>query len=87
MSNTLYELYSFCRKNLLYFPKFKATYANGSVSYSVEWYSQLIYTSDFHQTDDEALRNCVFFLSDWLKSEKNYLNLLTYEAMSKMNVV
>jgi hypothetical protein len=86
MSNTLAELSAFCRKNGLYFPKFKATYANGSVSYEVEWYSQLIYTSSFYQSDDEALKSCVFFLSDWLKSEKNYLNLLIFEASTKMNI-
>lgn len=87
MSNTLSQLRTFCLQNDLYFPKFKANYSNSLVKYEAFWYSTLIYTSDYFTTDDQALKSCVIFLSEWLKSEKNYLNLLEYEEASKMVVV
>lgn len=85
MPNLLSELRMFCRENGLYFPVFKATYSDSLVKYQVFWYSILIYTSDYSTTDDQALKNCVYFLGDWLKNEKNFLDLLTYEEQSKMN--
>lgn len=85
MVNLLHELRAFCRENGLYFPVFKASYSDSLVKYQIFWYSVLIYTSDYFTTDDQALKTCVYFLADWLKNEKNFLNLLEYEEQNKMN--
>lgn len=86
--NTLVQLKTFCKENDLEFPKFNAMYSGTSlVRYSVVWYSFAAYTSEFFSNDDEAIKNCVLYLNEWLKSEKNFLNLLEYESSCKMNVV
>lgn len=83
----LNQLKHFCKTNELDFPKFKPVYTNDCVKYQVEWYSRIIYASEWFSTDDEALKNCAIYLSEWVKNEKNYLNLLDYENSAKMDIV
>jgi hypothetical protein len=75
----------FCLENNLEFPNFEVNEMfNSQFICSVYWYREHIHTSRIYNDKEKTILECLFYISDWVYKEYNFIKILKLEENKNM---